>query len=121
FHNVPTHHVWTDVATNTRRSMQDVLGDLTSQHRLIFVGDASMAPYELFSEVGRGLDAAQRTSGIEQIRRLKARAPAAVWLNPDPVPWWDHPTVRAIGEVVPMFELTIDGLRAAVQSLRRPV
>jgi uncharacterized protein with von Willebrand factor type A (vWA) domain len=101
--------------------MQDVLGDLTSQHRLIFVGDASMAPYELFSEVGRGLDAAQRTSGIEQIRRLKARAPAAVWLNPDPVPWWDHPTVRAIGEVVPMFELTIDGLRAAVQSLRRPV
>jgi uncharacterized protein with von Willebrand factor type A (vWA) domain len=121
FHNVPTHHVWTEVETNTRRSVQDILLGLTLQHRVLYVGDASMAPYELFSEVGWGLDAALRTSGIEQLRRLKARAPASVWLNPDPSPWWDHPTVRAIGEVMPMFELTVDGLRAAVQRLRRPV
>ena len=121
FHNVPTHHIWTDVTTNARRPVQDVLAELTPQHRVIFVGDASMAPYELFSEVGWGLDAALRTSGIDQLRRMKARAPASVWLNPDPVAWWDHPTVRAIGEVVPMFELTIDGLRAAVARLRRPV
>jgi uncharacterized protein with von Willebrand factor type A (vWA) domain len=121
FHNVPTHHVWAEVETNTRRSVQDILLGLTPQHRVLYVGDASMAPYELFSEVGWGLDAALRTSGIEQLRRLKARAPASVWLNPDPSPWWDHPTVRAIGEVMPMFELTVDGLRAAVQRLRRPV
>jgi uncharacterized protein with von Willebrand factor type A (vWA) domain len=41
-----------------------------------------------------------------------------VWLNPDPPRFWAHPTVHAIGEVFPMFELTVDGLRAAVKRLR---
>jgi uncharacterized protein with von Willebrand factor type A (vWA) domain len=44
-----------------------------------------------------------------------------VWLNPDPVRYWDHPTVSAIGDLFPMFELTLDGIRDAVKTLRARV
>lgn len=95
-----------------------VLADLGPRHRVILVGDASMAPYELFQSYGwPGQDA---PAGIDWLKRVRARSPASVWLNPDPRRYWDHPTVDAIGSVFPMFELTLDGLRAAVRKLRAP-
>lgn len=99
----------------------EVLAQLTPQHRLVFVGDASMAPYELFSASGWGLGHEGQMTGIDWLRRFRARCPSAVWLNPDPRRWWDHPTVRAIGGLFEMHELTIDGLRDAIRTLRRAV
>jgi hypothetical protein len=51
-------------------------------------------------------------------RAFAARAPASAWLNPDAPRFWDHPTVRLIGNAVPMFPLTVDGLKGAVKRLR---
>lgn len=119
FHNCPYSTLWD--AEQERVPTGEVLAKLTPRHRLIFVGDASMAPYELFSAVGWGWSDQERVTGIEWLRRFKAAAPSSVWLNPDPPAWWDHPTVEAIGGIFPMFELTVDGLRKAVGKLRAPV
>jgi uncharacterized protein with von Willebrand factor type A (vWA) domain len=121
FHNVPYGWLWRDFDTGDRVPTGDVLAELGPQHRLVFVGDASMAPYELFSQTGWSGSAEDRAPGLEWLRRFRRRSPASVWLNPDSRKWWDHPTVSAIGQVFPMHELTVDGLREAVATLRKPV
>jgi uncharacterized protein with von Willebrand factor type A (vWA) domain len=73
-----------------------------------------MAPWELTSS-GWG---DQGPTGLEWITRYSQRCPSSVWLNPDPPRFWDHPTVNAIGRAVPMYPLTIDGLKRAVRRLR---
>ena len=104
--------------------MEEIVAALTPSHRLVWVGDASMGPWELFgryhanpwgsSNEGVGL------TGLDWLRRMKDQCAASVWLNPDPVRFWAHPTVSAIGAIYPMFPLTLDGLREAVQKLRAP-
>lgn len=121
FHNCVYGTLWRSFETGERVSTPEVLAGLTARHRLILVGDASMAPWELFHAVGWGSARDDLTPGIEWLRRLRKAVPASVWLNPDPRRWWDHPTVDAIGRVFPMYELTVDGLRDAVRTLRRPV
>lgn len=80
-----------------------------------------MAPYELFHAMGgaRWPGSGGGMSGLDWLRRLKGAAAGSVWLNPDPLEWWDHPTVRGIGNLIPMFPLTVAGLRDAVKRLRR--
>ena len=121
FHNCPYSYLYSDYQTGERAQTADVLRDLTLRHRLVFVGDASMAPYELFSATGYGLSPSDRIPGIEWLRRLRKTCPASVWLNPDPRRWWDHPTVSAIGQIFPMHELSVEGLRDAVKVLRSPI
>ncbi len=116
FHNCVYRWLYRDFATWERVPTAEVLRDLTAQHRLVFVGDASMAPWELFASAGGGA-----SSGLDQLRRFADRCPARVWLNPDPERYWDHPTVNAIRKLIPMHPLTLDGLRAAVRHLRAPI
>jgi uncharacterized protein with von Willebrand factor type A (vWA) domain len=119
FHNCVYGWLYRDIEQLDRVRTEDVLASLTPAHRLIFVGDASMAPYELFSSYSwPGTNA---LPGIEWLRRFHQRCPASIWLNPDPRRYWAHPTVRGIGEVFPMYELTLQGLRDAVRKLRAPV
>lgn len=119
FHNCVYGWLYRDLRELDRVPTEKVLADLGPRHRLIFVGDASMAPYELFGAWGwPGQDVSQ--SGLDWLQRFRARSRASVWLNPDPVRYWEHPTVRAIGQVFPMFPLTVDGLRDAVRRLRAP-
>jgi uncharacterized protein len=118
FHNCVYGTLYRDFQELDRVPTERVIDQLTPQHRLILVGDASMAPYELFG--AWGWSGADQPSGLDWLRRLRARCPASVWLNPDPPRWWNHPTVSAIGEVFPMFELTVEGLGLAVRKLRAP-
>ncbi|MCB9662544.1 MAG: VWA containing CoxE family protein [Alphaproteobacteria bacterium] len=120
FHNCPYSWLWTDFEAGERRPTAEVLAELGPRHRLLFVGDASMAPYELFTTTGWGSEA-DRATGIEWLRRFRRRCPASAWLNPDPRRWWDHPTVSAVGQIFPMHELSVDGLKDAVAALRKPV
>ncbi len=121
FHNCVYNWLWDDFEAGERRPTAEILAGLTPRHRLIFVGDASMAPWELFSSTGWGFGDGERLAGIDWLRRFRQRCPASVWLNPDPRRWWDHPTVSAIGQQFPMFELSLEGLRDAVNRLRAPV
>ncbi|MBA2321613.1 MAG: VWA domain-containing protein [Deltaproteobacteria bacterium] len=120
FHNAPYGWLYKDYQRLDRTPTSRVLEALTARHRVIFVGDASMAPYELFSASGWP-SGAEQLAGIDWIRRFRQRCPASVWLNPEPQRYWEHPTVGAIGQILPMFELTLDGLSRAVKKLRAPV
>jgi uncharacterized protein with von Willebrand factor type A (vWA) domain len=119
FHNCPYGWLYSDFEQYERTPTSEVLAGLMPQHRLIFVGDASMAPYELFSSWGWPGDGSP--AGIDWLRRLRQRCPGSVWLNPESPRWWNHPTVSAIGQIVPMFELTSEGLSKAVRKLRAPM
>jgi len=120
FHNCVYGWLYRDIERMDRVRTEQVLEELTPKHRLLFVGDASMAPYELFSTYGWPASRDQ-LAGIDWLRRFRQRCRASVWLNPDPQRYWRHPTVSAIGEVFPMYELTLDGIRDAVKTLRAPV
>ena len=115
FHNCPYNWLYKDYRTFQRRPTAEVVERLTPQHRLVWVGDASMAPWELFQGAGWG---EQGPTGIQWLQRFTQRCPSSIWLNPDPERYWDHPTVRAIGATVRMFPLTVDGLRRGMQTLR---
>lgn len=118
FHNCVYGALYRDIEKLDRVPTEKVLAGFGPRHRAILVGDASMAPYELFTPyTWPGHDT---LAGIDWLKRLRARCPASVWINPDPRRYWDHPTVRGIGAVFPMFELTVDGIREAVRRLRLP-
>lgn len=119
FHNAVYGWLYEDYQELERVRTEEVLEKLTPRHRLVFVGDASMAPYELFHPFGWPSESA--LSGLEWFRRFKQRCPGSIWLNPDPVRYWRHPTVSAIGQIFPMHPLTVDGLRDAVKKLRAPI
>lgn len=119
FHNAVYGWLYKDIEQLDRVRTEDVIEKLTPRHRLVFVGDASMAPYELFHPFGWPSESA--LSGLEWFRRLRQRCPGSVWMNPDPPRYWQHPTVSAIGQVFPMYELSVDGIREAVRKLRVPI
>lgn len=119
FHNCVYGWLYRDIEQLDRVPTEKVLRGLTPHHRLIFVGDASMAPYELFSPFSwPGQDS---LAGIDWLARIRSRCRASVWINPDPRLYWNHPTVDAIGRTFPMFDLSVDGLNRAVRKLRAPV
>jgi uncharacterized protein with von Willebrand factor type A (vWA) domain len=89
--------------------------------RLIFVGDASMAPFELMSENGSIYfeDQSGRPS-LERLRFIATTFPHAIWLNPVPASEWRYThTIGVIRQIFPMFELTINGLEKAVAHMMR--
>lgn len=92
---------------------------LDPETRLIIVGDASMAPYELMAHDGAVhiTDRGGRPS-IEQLKFLAQTFREAVWLNPvSKIMWGYTHTVLAISKIFPMFELSLDGLEQAVSKL----
>lgn len=119
FHNCVYDRIYTDIERAESIPTAKFMSDLGPRHRLVFVGDASMAPYELFQPFG--YPGTNTIAGLDWLRRLRERSPGSVWINPDPVRFWNHPTVSAIGRLFPMYELTLAGIREAVRKLRAPV
>lgn len=94
--------------------------------RIIIVGDAYMAPYELFRMTGSMMDFYRTFSGdinhssptgIESVQKLRKRFKNIVWLNPEPKKLWEAPTIKAIRSQISMHELTIDGINKACSEL----
>lgn len=121
FHNTIYDYLWEDPPRRYKPFPVDQLVRLDPQTRFVIVGDASMAPYELMATDG-SIHVEER-SGRPSIERLKFIAetfPHAVWLNPVSASEWNYTvTIRYIREIFPMFELTLDGLEAAVTHLMR--
>lgn len=119
FHNTIYDTVWRDAARYRQPVRMVELARLDPETRLIVVGDASMAPYELMSRDGSIY--VQERSGrpsIECLRMLVNTFPHSVWLNPIPANMWNFTrTIVMIRQIFPMFELSIDGLEKAVQHL----
>jgi len=82
------------------------------------VGDARMGTWELTEKYG-AIDYYEHNEqpGMVWLKRIADHFTHRVWLNPDELRFWIHPTVNVIGKLFPMFPLTIDGLGQAVKRL----
>ena len=123
FHNCPYEGVWKD---NRRRYTErtptwDVLHKYGHDYKLIFVGDASMSPYEI-SQPGGSVEHFNEESGLAWMHRLTTTYPAAAWLNPVPVAHWGYSqSIALMREAMNdrMYPLTLDGLDDAMRTLTR--
>ncbi|HOO38532.1 MAG TPA: hypothetical protein PLV78_09480, partial [Deltaproteobacteria bacterium] len=118
FHNTIYNRVWEDPTRQFKyRFIEDFTRD-DPETRLILVGDASMAPFELFSRNGSIYYASQSESSIKSLDLLAKTFKHSVWLNPKYAYTWSHTqTIEAIREIFPMFEITLSGLEKAVEQL----
>ena len=123
FHNCLYETVWKD---NHRRgkdsiSTYELLNKYNSDYKVIVVGDASMSPYEIVSQYG-SVEHYNEEAGIVWLNRLKKQFPNLVWLNPVQESQWRYfQSIRMIKEFTEdeMYGLTIEGIGAAVNSLKR--
>ncbi|MBE0586332.1 MAG: hypothetical protein IH612_21530 [Desulfofustis sp.] len=119
FHNTVYDLLWKDPGRHRRPVRVDRLGEHDPQTRLIIVGDASMAPYELL--VPDGSIYAFEKSGkpsVEQLRFLADTFRHHAWLNPVLADRWSATrSIDMVREIFPMFELSLDGLEQAVTQL----
>ncbi|WP_411822633.1 VWA domain-containing protein [Leptospira sp. 'Mane'] len=130
-HNFFFHNIFHDRLYETHEfsksiSLKHFEEKFRKNTKLIFVGDAYMAPYELMSapynpysyhrdspeEKNR-----KRKSGLDSLKELIEKFPDSIWLNPEPKKFWTAPTIQAIEDVVSMYPLTIDGIRKSVRKL----
>lgn len=119
FHNTVYDTVWEDPARLRKPVRLDDLAKRDPETRLIMVGDASMAPYELMARDG-SLYINERSGrpGIESLMFLAETFKHSVWLNPASARIWNYTsTIKTISNIFPMFELSIDGLEKAVKQL----
>lgn len=119
FHNTVYDNVWRDPARYRLAQPVDDFARFDPETRLIMVGDASMAPYELMAADGSiYLDERTYKPSLERLKTLAETFPHCVWLNPVPARQWDYThTIKVIRSIFPMFELTVDGLEQAVNRL----
>ncbi|MEH6789677.1 vWA domain-containing protein [Parasphingorhabdus sp.] len=123
FHNCPYEGLWKD---NRRRFSErtntwDVLHKYGHDYKLIFVGDASMSPYEI-THPGGSVEHFNEEAGVTWMQRLTNTYPAAAWLNPVPEKQWGYSqSVKIIREIMNdrMYPLTVDGLSDAMKELTR--
>jgi uncharacterized protein with von Willebrand factor type A (vWA) domain len=122
FHNFVYESVWKD---NRRRHgertpLPQVLRTYGPDYRLVFVGDATMSPYEIV-QPGGSIEHWNEEPGAAWIKRLLASFPRHAWLNPEPRDRWEYtPSIRITRELVEdrMFPLTLEGLDRAMRSLQ---
>jgi uncharacterized protein with von Willebrand factor type A (vWA) domain len=120
FHNCVYGHLYTTENLMERVRVQDVMAECARHYKLIVVGDALMAPYELLMR-GGSLDLGDRADeeGIAWLRTLAAHFDRSAWLNPEPRRYWPGTTIEAVAQTFEMFPLTLEGLGDAVGHLTR--
>ena len=119
FHNTIYDQIWQDPARYRKPYRVDDLIRRDPETRVVIVGDASMAPYELMATDG-SIHIEERSSlpSHERLRFIADTFPHCVWINPKMAEEWPYTrSINMIREIFPMFELTIDGLEAAVGHL----
>jgi len=116
FHNTIYDQVWADPARYRKPYPIDDLIRKDSDTRVVIVGDASMAPYELMATDGSiHIEERSGRPSYERLQFIANTFPHSVWINPKMAAEWPYTrSINMIREIFPMFELTIDGLEKAV-------
>jgi len=121
FHNCVYEKVWQN---NQRRrtetiDLYDVLQKYSSDYKVIFVGDATMGPYEI-TYPGGSVEHWNQESGEVWLRRVLEHFDKAIWLNPQPEEAWRYyHSIGIINEIFEqrMFGLTVAGLTQGIKKL----
>lgn len=123
FHNCLYEGVWKD---NRRRHTEkidtwDVLNKYPADWRAIFVGDATMSPYEI-TMPGGSVEHWNEEAGAVWLKRATQQWDKVAWLNPSPERYWNYSaSVGLIREVIDerMYPLTLEGLEKAMRALAK--
>ncbi len=123
FHNCVYDYVWKN---NRRRNAErfptwDILRKYTPDTKLIFVGDATMSPYEVLAP-GGSVEYNNEEAGAEWLARFCHAFPKFAWLNPEPEAVWQYrQSISVIKQIMNnrMFPLTIEGLERAMRLLSK--
>ena len=121
FHNFLYESVWTK---SHRRHAEttpifEVMNKYSKDYKVIFVGDATMAPYEI-THTGGSIEHYNEEAGAIWMRRMSESFDNMVWINPTPKDYWEHSySIEIVKELMEnkMFPLTVKGLEGAMGSL----
>ncbi len=123
FHNFIYERVWKD---NRRRHSEriatwEILHKYAHDYKVIFVGDATMSPYEI-TFPGGSVEHTNEEAGAVWLQRVLSIYPNTIWINPQNENVWDyHESIRVTRELMSgrMFPLTIDGLDRGMRLLSK--
>lgn len=123
FHNCVYESVWKN---NLRRNAEriathDLLHKYGADYKVVFIGDAAMAPYEI-TQPGGSVEHWNEEAGYLWIRRFMETYKKLIWINPYPQPTWDYTTSTGIiRELIndQMFPLTLQGLEDGMRFLAK--
>jgi uncharacterized protein with von Willebrand factor type A (vWA) domain len=123
FHNCVYESVWKDNKRrhNERMSTYDVMHTYGPDYKLIFVGDATMSPYEIVYPNG-SVEHNNAEAGQVWIQRLLEHYGSAIWLNPVAEMYWDYTeSLHMIKQLMQdrMYPLTLEGLDRAIRRLNK--
>jgi uncharacterized protein with von Willebrand factor type A (vWA) domain len=121
FHNCLYDYVWKD---NRRRHSErtrtfDIMHKYGHDYKLVFVGDATMSPYEIL-QPGGSIEYSNDEAGSVWMKRMLEIYPRAVWLNPEPEEIWNYrQSIGILKEIMGgrMYPTTLSGLERAMRAL----
>ncbi len=123
FHNFTYESVWKDNRRrNTERTQTlDVLHKYGSDYKVIFVGDASMSPYEI-THAGGSVEHWNDKPGMHWMKQITETYQKVIWLNPEPSKYWNYTkSIQMTQQLLEnhMYPLTIGGLEAGMKFLNK--
>ena len=121
FHNFVYEAVWKDSRLRRQETLPtyEVMRTFGADYKLIFVGDATMSPYEIIYP-GGSVEHWNEEAGAVWIQRLLDVFPRAIWLNPEPEQRWEYtPSIKITRDLMGdrMFPLTVKGLEEGIRTL----
>lgn len=122
FHNCIYSRVYTDPTLRYNETIDTnwILNNLSSEYKVIIVGDAMMEPSELLEGSYYNYGVRDEIPGIEWLTRFKEKYPHIVWLNPAKRPSWSNywsRTYDILNKEFHMYPLTIENLEQALKKL----
>lgn len=123
FHNCLYDYVWKDNArrSSSRLNTFDLFNTYGRDYRVIVVGDASMAPYEVTS-IGGSVEYMNDEAGQVWLQRLQQHFDKTAWLNPEAQHYWQHThTIGLIKQIFAdhMYPMTLNGIEDMTRYLAR--
>ncbi len=123
FHNCVYDFMWKN---NRRRyaekfPTQDIIRKYNKDYKLIFIGDATMSPYEIL-QPGGSVEYNNEEAGVEWLQRLTQAFPKFAWINPEPQGVWQYRQSIGIMQQIMsqrMYPLTVKGLEEAMRLLSK--
>ncbi len=123
FHNCVYDFMWKN---NRRRFAEkfptwDIIRKYNKDYKLIFIGDATMSPYEIL-QPGGSVEYSNEEAGVEWLQRLTSAFPKFAWINPEPQGVWQYrQSISIVQQIMNqrMFPLTLKGLEDTMRLLTK--
>lgn len=120
FHNCIYGRLYGTPQLTGGTTVPELIAQVGKHHKLVIVGDAYMAPYELGIRANaQGHYTPDGLEGLVWLMQLAQHFERSAWLNPEPPRLWPGSTIATVARVFPMFHLTLEGLGEAVAHLTK--